>query len=76
MKKLHKELLMLLDETNAIKVLTIVDEWVRAQRTCAMIMQTDGLAVHLVSKREMLDDLKDAWKEASNNQKQTKKPTV
>lgn len=61
MKKLHQELLALLDETNAIKVLDLVSDWVRLQRTCAMIMQKDGLCVHLVSKRDMLDDLKDAF---------------
>lgn len=62
MKKLHENLIRLLDETNAIKVLDMVSDWVREKRTCAMIFQKDGDAIHLISKRDLLDDLKDAWK--------------
>lgn len=65
MKKLHHELLLLLDEEKANKVLDMVSGWVRCQRTCAMFFQENGVSIHLVSKRVMLDDLSDCMKKAS-----------
>jgi len=65
MKKLHHALLLLLDETKANKVLDLISEWVKSQRACAMIFQPDGLSVHLVSKRAMIDDLEDCMEKSS-----------
>lgn len=39
-------------------VLKAVRAWVIQQRTCAMIFEKDGLSIHLIRKKQLLEELK------------------
>jgi hypothetical protein len=39
-------------------VLKAVKAWVIQQRTCAMIFEKSGLSIHLISKKQLLENLK------------------
>jgi hypothetical protein len=57
LKEMFQEALMI-DELYSKEAVKVVKEWIIHQRTCAMIFQEDGLSIHLISKKRLLEELK------------------